>query len=192
MNIDLPDKRYTPFKKGAAGLTIHYATRNSVSGWVLVATTEQGICGIDIAPEPQILIERLQQRFYKAQRIEAPHQLSEWLNRVISKLHNPAQSVDLPLDLLGTAFQQRVWQALQDIPMGQTTTYSELANRLGQASAIRAVAKACASNDIAILIPCHRVVGKDGQLRGYRWGLDLKQCLLRQEQRAAAIGKPDD
>lgn len=170
------------YQKGGAGRTIHYATGESALGWVLIATTERGICGIDLASNSEILIARLHQRFYKAELIEEPVDLSEWLTAVITKLQHPNRSFDLPLDLLGTAFQRKVWQALQEIPPGRTTTYSELAAQLGQSSATRAVAKACATNEIAVVIPCHRVVGKDGQLRGYRWGLELKQSLLEQEK----------
>jgi AraC family transcriptional regulator of adaptative response/methylated-DNA-[protein]-cysteine methyltransferase len=170
------------YQKGGVGLTIHYATGKSALGWVLIATTERGICGIDLAANPAILIARLHQRFNQAELIEEPVDLSEWLAAVIAKLQHPGRAFDLPLDLLGTAFQRKVWQALQEIPAGQTTTYSELATQLGQANATRAVAKACATNEIAVVIPCHRVVGKDGQLRGYRWGLDLKQSLLEQEK----------
>lgn len=169
------------YQKGGVGLTIHYATGKSALGWVIIATTERGICGIDLAAEPEILIARLHQRFNQANLMEAPVDLSEWLAAVISQLQHPGRSFDLPLDLLGTAFQRKVWQALQEIPAGQTTTYSQLAAQLGQPNATRAVAKACATNEIAVVIPCHRVIGKDGQLRGYRWGLDLKQNLLEQE-----------
>lgn len=169
------------YKRGGVGLSIQYAIMESFLGQVLVAATDRGICSVDLDQHSQALQARLQERFPKAKIQEGDATFSRWISEVLACIQQPGRSLNLPMDIQGTAFQRRVWQALQDIPPGTTRTYSQLAEQLGQPKSVRAVANACASNPVAILIPCHRVIGKDGKLHGYRWGLERKQCLLTLE-----------
>lgn len=175
------------YRSGGAGITVTYALAASVLGPVLIAATPKGICGIDLDDNPATLIKRLQARFPKARLQEGGEAFSAWVSDVLACIEQPGRSLNLPLDIRGTAFQCRVWQALQNIPPGQTVTYTQLAAKIGQPKASRAVAKACATNHIAIIVPCHRVIAKDGSLRGYRWGIERKQALLEKE---SSIPKP--
>ncbi len=169
------------YRKGGQNMVIRFATVSSHLGWVLVAATDKGICAIDIGDEKDTLRERLRARFPKADLVENDSDFAELVSRVTALLESPRTGHDLPLDIRGTAFQQRVWAALRDIPAGSTTTYKDIAARIGEPKAVRAVATAIASNNIAVAIPCHRVVRSDGNLAGYRWGIERKRKLLELE-----------
>ena len=146
-----------------------------------MAQSDRGICAIQLGDEPQSLLQELQDRFPKAELIGADKNFEQTVAHVISFIETPALGLDLPLDIRGTAFQQRVWQALTEIPLGTTASYSEIAQRIGAPKAFRAVAMACGANSLAVVIPCHRVVRNDGNLSGYRWGVERKQILLKNE-----------
>jgi AraC family transcriptional regulator of adaptative response/methylated-DNA-[protein]-cysteine methyltransferase len=163
---------------------IHFAVGTSALGAVLVASNMRGICAIILGDDPEILIQELQNRFPKASLINTDGASENFVAEVIGFMESPASGVDLPLDIQGTAFQQRVWQALRKIPLGSTASYSDIAQRIGSPKAVRAVAGACAANLLALVIPCHRVVRNDGALSGYRWGAGRKQTLLEREARA--------
>ncbi|WP_266181810.1 methylated-DNA--[protein]-cysteine S-methyltransferase [Dyella humicola] len=150
----------------------------------MVARHGGGICAILLGDSRADVLGDLQQRFPDAAMIEGDHQAMRLLHKVVALAESPKTTVELPLDMRGTAFQQRVWQALRNIPAGSTTTYADLARRIGAPRAARAVAQACAANHLAIVIPCHRVVRSDGALSGYRWGVERKRILLQREARA--------
>jgi AraC family transcriptional regulator of adaptative response/methylated-DNA-[protein]-cysteine methyltransferase len=173
------------YKMGAAGLRLRVAVASSLLGWVLVAATDRGICSIDLGDTPQSLVERLRLRFPKAEVCQDDSGFAGWVSRVVAVIEVPAHGFDLPLDIQGTAFQQRVWKALREIPPGSTKSYSEIAAQIGRPTAARAVGRACASNRLAVVIPCHRAVRGDGGLGGYRWGSERKQQLLEREAREA-------
>ncbi|MNS57850.1 Bifunctional transcriptional activator/DNA repair enzyme Ada [compost metagenome] len=154
-------------------------------GPILVAATEQGICAILLGDDADALVQDLQQRFPKAQLAGGDAAFERWMAQVIGFVDEPSRGLALPLDVRGTAFQQQVWQALRRIPVGSTVSYSELARTLGMPQASRAVAGACAANAIAVAIPCHRVVRSDGEISGYRWGVDRKRALLQHEAELA-------
>lgn len=170
------------FKAGAVGIRIHYVVTRSALGWLLVAATDRGICTIEFGESAEALAERLRCRFPAATLEEGGAELKAWVEAVTSFITSPARGLHLPLDIQGTAFQRRVWKALQDIPPGTTVSYTAVAEALGQPGAARAVARACASNAIALAIPCHRVVGRNGELSGYRWGVERKRALLERER----------
>ena len=174
--------RPSDYRRGGADMRIAHAVVPSPLGLVLVAATEKGVCAVFLGDDAAQLQADLQQAFPRANLVAGNEDFSNWLQLVVQALSaaKPGQAltVNLPLDLRGTAFQLRVWDMLKQIPPGSTTTYSELAAKLGQPAAIRAVASACAANKLAVLVPCHRVVRTDGKLAGYRWGLDLKRKLL--------------
>lgn len=155
-------------------------------GWMLLAATGKGICWLTFGEEPGPLLEELRAAFPKARLCNDEARLYGWFERVRDFVLLPGEALDLPLDIQGTAFQSRVWRALRQIPLGSTASYGEIAARLGEPKASRAVASACASNHIAMLIPCHRVVGAGGRLSGYRWGTRRKAALLSRESGAAA------
>lgn len=169
------------YQKGGHGVAILYAIVESYLGWVLVAGTRKGICRIDFGQSPTALQARLAERFPSAELITADPGFETVVNQVIAYLETPSSAFDLPLDVQGTAFQQRVWQALRGISAGTTASYVQIANQIGSPKAARAVAQACAANQLAVAIPCHRVVRSDGQLGGYRWGLARKKALLERE-----------
>ncbi|MGH6646504.1 bifunctional DNA-binding transcriptional regulator/O6-methylguanine-DNA methyltransferase Ada [Aquabacterium sp.] len=171
----------TRYRQGAPGEQIRYTVEASPLGPMLVAATPRGVCAIEFADQPEALLASLQKRYPKAAFEAGDEAFQQWVRQILAYLELPRGSLDLPLDVQGTAFQRRVWQALQAIPCGQTVSYSELAQRLGQAGAVRAVASACANNQIALAIPCHRVVRTGGALAGYRWGVERKAELLRRE-----------
>jgi AraC family transcriptional regulator, regulatory protein of adaptative response / methylated-DNA-[protein]-cysteine methyltransferase len=171
----------TRYRRGASGVTIRYALARCALGWVSVAATERGICSVELGDEPFSLRDRLHASFPKARLEEATDALAAALAAIARAIETPAHGVNLPLDIQGTAFQQRVWRALQAIPAGTTVTYAELAARVGAPRAVRAVAAACGANKLALAIPCHRVVGSDGALTGYRWGIERKRALLASE-----------
>lgn len=172
-------------RRGGAGEVVHTAFADSPFGRLLVGATETGVCFLGFAEPDEALMGDLRRRFPKA-RIEADDAgLAETLATVLAFIAEPRQALALPLDLRGTAFQVRVWDALRRIPPGETRTYGELAGMIGAPKAIRAVARSCATNPVSLAVPCHRVVGKDGDLTGYRWGVPRKRELLRLECRSA-------
>ena len=171
----------TEFRSGAEGVSIRFAVGECSLGSILVAATDKGICSILLGDDPDKLVRNLQDRFSKAELAGGDEEFDKWVAQVVGFVEAPAQGLRLPLDMRGTAFQQRVWQALRDIPAGSTATYSDIADRLGAPKSVRAVAQACASNEIAVAIPCHRVVRKNGELSGYRWGVERKRALLKRE-----------
>lgn len=170
------------YRAGGAHTEIRFALGQCSLGAILVAASERGLCAIALGDEPEALLADLQARFPAARLIGADAQFEQWVARVVGLVEAPGLGLDLPLDLRGTAFQQRVWQALRAIPPGQTLSYTELARRLGAPRAVRAVAAACAANRLAVAIPCHRVVRLDGGLAGYRWGVARKRALLARER----------
>src|SRR5690606_35057672 len=170
------------FKRGGAGAVIRFAVGECTLGSILVAASEKGVCAILLGDNPDALLKDLQDRFPKAQLIGGDKQFERVIAAVIGFVDAPRLGLELPLDVRGTAFQRRVWKALQKIPAGSTATYSEIAQRIGFPKAIRAVAGACAANAIAVAIPCHRVLRLDGSLSGYRWGVERKQALLKKER----------
>ena len=174
------------YRKGAPGVRIRSAIAHSPLGMLLVAASDKGVCMIEFGETRSVLRARLHERFSKADLEPSDDRLDGWLQRIVDYLRMPVGSLDLPLDVQGTAFQQHVWQVLQSIPAGQTVTYTQVAHEVGKPNAVRAVARAIASNHLAVAIPCHRVVGRDGQLRGYRWGLARKEQLLDSEHKANA------
>jgi AraC family transcriptional regulator, regulatory protein of adaptative response / methylated-DNA-[protein]-cysteine methyltransferase len=149
-----------------------------------VAATGRGICMTALGDEKAPLEAELRRRFPAALIWPADDKLRHWAERIVQFVTDPAEQLDLPLDIRGTAFQARVWRALQRVPPGKTATYSEIAAALGQPRAVRAVAAACAANKLALLVPCHRIVRRDGDLAGYRWGIERKRALLAAEDAA--------
>lgn len=171
----------TAFRSGGGHATIRFAVGECSLGSILVAATANGICAILLGDDADKLTQTLQKRFPAAELVGGDREFEQWMATVIGFIDHPAQGLNLPLDVQGTAFQQRVWRALSDIPAGSTASYDEIAKRIGAPKAVRAVAAACASNSIAVAIPCHRVVRKDGNLSGYRWGVERKRALLERE-----------
>ncbi|WP_332770401.1 bifunctional DNA-binding transcriptional regulator/O6-methylguanine-DNA methyltransferase Ada [Phenylobacterium sp.] len=174
----------TRFRAGGETATIKFAIGECSLGAILVAATEVGICSILLGDDPEALVRDLQDRFDRATLVGADPEFEALVAKVVGFVEQPGLGLDLPLDVRGTAFQQRVWQALRDIPAGETAGYLDIANRIGSPKAVRAVAQACAANPIAVAIPCHRVVRTDGALSGYRWGVERKRALLDREAAA--------
>lgn len=170
------------YRKGGTDEVIRFAIAESSLGPVLVAATEQGLCSILMDDDPQVLIDELARRFPAATLAGALPDFDALVAKVVTQVQHPAGPFDLPLDIRGTAFQQRVWQALLQIPAGKTANYAEIAKRIGQPTAARAVAGACAANHLAVVVPCHRVVRRDGGISGYRWGVERKRLLLERER----------
>jgi AraC family transcriptional regulator of adaptative response/methylated-DNA-[protein]-cysteine methyltransferase len=181
---DLLGMTPTEFRSGGNGASIRFAVGECSLGSILVAATGKGVCAILFGDDPDALVRELQDRFPKAQLIGGDNDFERLVATVVGFIEAPARGLDLPLDMRGTAFQQRVWQALRQIPIGSTASYAEIARRIGRPKAVRAVAQACASNRIAVAIPCHRVVRTDGALSGYRWGAERKRALLDREKAA--------
>jgi AraC family transcriptional regulator, regulatory protein of adaptative response / methylated-DNA-[protein]-cysteine methyltransferase len=153
-------------------------------GSILVARSDRGVCAILLGDDPEALARDLQDRYPGASLIGDDPEFEQPVARVVGLVEAPGLGLDLPLDVRGTAFQQRVWQALREIPAGSTASYADIAGRIGSPGAVRAVARACAANPLAVAIPCHRVVRHDGGLSGYRWGVERKRELLQREARA--------
>ncbi len=172
------------FRSGGGNASIRFAVGECSLGSILVAATANGICSILLGDDPDLLIGSLQKRFPAAELVGGDREFEQWMATVVGFIDHPAQGLNLPLDVQGTAFQQRVWRALSDIPAGSTASYDEIAKRIGAPKSVRAVAAACASNSIAVAIPCHRVVRKDGGVSGYRWGVERKRALLEREATA--------
>jgi AraC family transcriptional regulator of adaptative response/methylated-DNA-[protein]-cysteine methyltransferase len=171
------------WRAGGGGETIRFAVAQCSLGALLVAATGKGICSILLGDDPDALVRDLQDRFPKAELIGAESAFESTVAQVVAFVEAPRIGLDLPLDVRGTAFQQRVWQALRTIPAGRTVGYAELAAQLGMPQGARAVASACAANPVAIAIPCHRVVRNDGSISGYRWGVERKKTLLERESK---------
>jgi AraC family transcriptional regulator of adaptative response/methylated-DNA-[protein]-cysteine methyltransferase len=174
-----PDK----YRRGAIAAAIRYACADSPLGRMLIAATDRGICAIQFARTDGELIEGLKREFPFAMRKSDDGGLRSWVSALLKHMRGKDLDSSLPLDIRATAFQRRVWEYLQSIPFGNTESYSQVAKGIGQPTAVRAVARACATNPVAVAIPCHRVVSKDGTMGGYRWGIERKKTLLQMEQR---------
>jgi AraC family transcriptional regulator of adaptative response/methylated-DNA-[protein]-cysteine methyltransferase len=171
----------TNYRAGGPNLDIRFAIGECSLGSILVAATERGVCAILLGDDPEELAHDLERRFPRAHLIGADAGFEQLVAKVVGLVERPRVGLELPLDVRGTAFQQRVWQALRDIPVGKTASYAEIASAIGAPRAVRAVAQACAANALAVAIPCHRVVRTDGDLSGYRWGVERKRTLLARE-----------
>jgi AraC family transcriptional regulator of adaptative response/methylated-DNA-[protein]-cysteine methyltransferase len=169
------------YRAGGADVEIRFAIGECSLGSILVAQSEGGLCAIFLGDDPQALVYELQDRFPRARLSGGDGDFEQLVARVVGFVEAPRIGLDLPLDVRGTAFQRRVWQALQAIPAGETATYTEIAERIGAPKAVRAVGQACGANLLAVAIPCHRVVRTDGGLSGYHWGVERKRALLERE-----------
>lgn len=176
------------YRKGGRGTRIRFAVGQCSLGAILVAQSDRGICAISLGDEPDALVRELQDRFPHAELIGGDAGFERLVAQVVGFVEAPQLGLNLPLDVRGTVFQERVWQALREIPPGQTVTYTDIARRIGAPKSVRAVARACASNVIAVAIPCHRVVRRDGDLSGYRWGVARKRRLIEREREAREDG----
>jgi AraC family transcriptional regulator of adaptative response/methylated-DNA-[protein]-cysteine methyltransferase len=172
------------YGKGGRGAIINYAIADSPLGSLLVAATSKGVCSVMLGDSPEELAAALSREFPAADIRNDEQPLRSAVRAIVEHLKNKTPHVDLPLDIQATAFQQQVWEQLRGIPYGETYSYSEVAKRMGQEKAVRAVARACATNPVALVIPCHRVIREDKTLGGYRWGLERKKKLLEREARA--------
>lgn len=181
---DLLGMTPTAFRAGGKGAALRFAVGECWLGSILVAATGKGVAAISLGDDPDRLLRDLQDRFPNAQLIGGDKDFESLVAKVVGFVEAPGLGLDLPLDVRGTAFQRRVWQALRDIPAGMTASYADIAARIGQPKSVRAVAQACAANALAVAIPCHRVVRSDGALSGYRWGVERKRALLQREQAA--------
>lgn len=170
------------YRRGGEGMAISYAIVPSPLGRILVAATTRGVSAVYLGDSDRTLTQALAREYPRAEIRSDPRRLAPWVRGIIQHLRGQAPHADLPLDVQATAFQRRVWQELQRIPYGSTRSYTEIARAIGKPRAIRAVARACATNPVSIVVPCHRVVRADGQLAGYRWGLDRKEKLLAAEK----------
>lgn len=177
--------RARDYRAGGAGVVIRFAIGQCSLGAILVARSERGICAILLGDDPEMLARDLQDRFPNARFVGGDSDFELWVAQVIGFVETPSIGLNLPLDVRGTAFQERVWRALIEIPPGSTMTYAEVAEQIGAPQAVRAVARACGANAIAVAIPCHRVVRRDGSITGYRWGVERKRELLARETRTA-------
>jgi AraC family transcriptional regulator, regulatory protein of adaptative response / methylated-DNA-[protein]-cysteine methyltransferase len=170
------------FRAGGANIEIRHATAPCSLGQILVAATDKGVCAIFFGDAPKALDQELHNRFPRAKLIAGGREFGKLVAKVVAYVEAPHKDLDLPLDIRGTAFQHQVWAALREIPPGETVTYGDIARRIGKPAAVRAVGTACGANHIAVAIPCHRVLGGDGQLTGYRWGTARKRALLDREK----------
>ncbi|MFM0032973.1 methylated-DNA--[protein]-cysteine S-methyltransferase, partial [Paraburkholderia madseniana] len=180
------------FRRKGAGLTVRYASASTSLGFVLIAATDKGICKIGFGDDAAMLVEDLRGEFANAELVEDAARLAPFIAQIDAYLRGTRQDFDLPLDIAATAFRQRVWDALRRIPYGETRSYSQIAEAVGSPRAVRAVASACATNPVALAIPCHRVVQKGGALAGYRWGLPRKAALLDNEAQHAGDVSRDE
>ena len=176
-------------RRAGQGQAIRFAVAKTSLGWVLMAATARGVCAAELGDSRESLLSALRARFAAAELREDKTGLREWLEKIAAFIASPDHALALPLDVRGTAFQAQVWRALERIPPGSTASYAEIAAALGRPRAVRAVAQACASNPVALLVPCHRVVRSDGALSGYRWGIERKRELLAREAALAARRK---
>ena len=170
------------FRAGGANIEIRHATAPCSLGQILVAATDKGVCAIFFGDDPKALDQELRNRFPRAKLIAGDREFGKLVAKVVAYVEAPHKDLDLPLDIRGTAFQHQVWAALREIPPGETVTYGDIARRIGKPAAVRAVGTACGANHIAVAIPCHRVLGSDGKLTGYRWGTARKRALLDREK----------
>jgi AraC family transcriptional regulator of adaptative response/methylated-DNA-[protein]-cysteine methyltransferase len=177
------------YRKGGEGTEIAYAVVRCYLGHLLVAGTERGICMIAFGDDPTELVTDLKHRFPRAAWREDAKDFATQVKRVVAFIEAPAAGLDLPLDIQGTAFQRRVWQALRQVPAGTTASYADIARKIGQPAAVRAVAQACGANPVAVAVPCHRILRSDGALGGYRWGTARKEKILAREAAAAKRGR---
>jgi AraC family transcriptional regulator of adaptative response/methylated-DNA-[protein]-cysteine methyltransferase len=182
-NQDQLSMKPKEYRAGGVGLTIHYGVAECIFGWIIVAATDRGICAIEFGEDPAILPRQLKDRFPKATVTKADPVFTSLIEEVVKFIKAPQDNFNIPLDIQGTAFQQQVWNILRQIEPGQTMSYTEVAEKVGNPNAVRAVATACASNKLAVVIPCHRVISKDGKLSGYRWGVERKKMLLDNEKK---------
>jgi AraC family transcriptional regulator of adaptative response/methylated-DNA-[protein]-cysteine methyltransferase len=173
------------YRKGGMGMQIGYTVANTTLGKVLIASTERGVSAVYLGESERSLVEELRKEYAQAEIVRAPAGNEAWLSEIVRRVEGSAPGVDLPLDVQATAFQRRVWQELQKIPRGATRTYTQVARALGKPRSVRAVARACATNPVSIVVPCHRVIRTDGALAGYRWGLERKEKLLEREAASA-------
>lgn len=171
------------FRSGAPGTDIWYTVQPCYLGWALIAATQVGICTIEFGDRPEDLEASLKARFPGAIYQEEDPQFTAWVREALAYIEQPVDGLRLPLDIQGTTFQRKVWAALQEIPAGQRASYIEIARRIGQPTASRAVAQACGANRLAVVVPCHRVVRENGELGGYKWGIARKQQILAREER---------
>lgn len=169
------------FRAGGVRTDIRFAIGECSLGSILIARSDRGVCAILLGDDPDLLVRDLQDTFPRANLIGGDDEFEQLVAQVVGFVEAPAIGLDLPLDIRGTAFQHRVWQALRQIPVGETASYSEIAKRIGSPKSVRAVAQACRANTLAVAIPCHRVVKHDGTLSGYRWGVERKRALLERE-----------
>ena len=172
------------YRRGGAGMTIQYAMVASPLGRVLVAATPRGLCAVRFGESASELERELREEFSAAEIRRDDAALQPYVQPLLASLRGEDTTIDLPLDIRATAFQKRVWEALRTIPAGETRSYTDVARTIGNPKAVRAVARACASNPVAVVVPCHRVVSKSGESSGYRWGVERKKKLLEQERRA--------
>jgi AraC family transcriptional regulator, regulatory protein of adaptative response / methylated-DNA-[protein]-cysteine methyltransferase len=172
----------TKFRRGGEALDIKFGSACCDLGIVMIAATPQGVCAIELGDDENVLVEALRSRYPRANFGAMDAQTAHWLQEVVRWIEQPQSSLQLPLDIRGTAFQRQVWNVLRAIPFGSTVSYADIAMRIGKPNAVRAVATACASNQLALMIPCHRVIRGNGELAGYRWGIERKRELLRREQ----------
>jgi AraC family transcriptional regulator of adaptative response/methylated-DNA-[protein]-cysteine methyltransferase len=173
------------YRQGGRGMEIVYTIEECPQGKVLVAATDRGVSAVYLGDQDRPLERALHEEYPKANIRKGSGTLGPWVRAIVKHLRGGEKHLDLPLDVEATAFQRRVWQELQKIPYGSTKTYTQVAQALGQPTAARAVARACATNPVSIVVPCHRVVRESGQLAGYRWGLERKRALIEQEQKSA-------
>lgn len=176
------------YRRGGSGAEIHFAAGECSLGSLVVASSARGICAILLGEDPEALVRELQDMFPRSELVGADRKFEKTIARVVACVDAPGTGLDLPLDVRGTAFQQRVWVAISRIPPGSTASYAEIARRLGTPGAARAVAQACASNRLAVAIPCHRVIRSDGSMSGYRWGVERKRSLLARESESTRTG----
>lgn len=169
------------YKKGGQGMVISYSITDCELGRILVARTIKGLCNVAFADDDESLETNLHKEFPNAEVVKDAKVLKGFVDEILKHLSGEKKRLDLPLDIQATAFQMRVWELLRKIPYGETVTYTQIAEKLGDKKKVRAVAQACANNRVAVVIPCHRVIGKDGKLSGYRWGVERKEKLLVQE-----------
>jgi AraC family transcriptional regulator, regulatory protein of adaptative response / methylated-DNA-[protein]-cysteine methyltransferase len=170
------------YKKGGKGVTINFTITDCELGRILVGRTIKGLCNVAFADDDAQLEENLRKEFPNAEIVKDANVLKEFVEEILKHLSGKKKRLDLPLDIQATAFQMQVWELLRKIPYGETVTYSQIAEQLGDRNKVRAVARACASNRVAVVIPCHRVIGSDGKLTGYRWGVERKSKLLKAEE----------
>lgn len=175
-------------RRAGGSAPIRYALQEALGGWVLLAEGAHGLCALSLGDEPEVLLQDLHQRWPAAREHPGTDGFDQRIRHVLHLLENPCARLEVPVEVHGTPFRQRVWQALRAIPCGETRSYSEIAAQIGAPRAVRAVAGACAANPLAVVIPCHRVVRRDGTLAGYHWGIRYKSALLDAERSAFLSG----